>query len=121
MRRVGEEEVEVGEEDKNEFIWALSLCHFVVFDLLLTLGCHHGNEKWRANLSQCTSVSSAVSGTSLSNAIEQSSGMLVVTMSIAVSVCYLRTDGGTKRRTGPGGIVGRKAVKQGGNGETNEG
>ena len=26
MRRVGEEEVEVGEEDKNEPIWALSLC-----------------------------------------------------------------------------------------------
>ena len=109
----------MGEEDKNEPIWALSLCLVLVFDLLLTLGCHHGNEKWRANLSQCTSVNSAVSGTSLSNAIEQSSRMLVVT--IAVSVCYLRTDGGTKRRTGPGGIVGRKAVKQGGNGETNDG
>ena len=89
MRRVGEEEV--GEEDKNESIWALSLCHFLVFDLLLTLGCHHGNEKWRANLSQCTSVSSAVSGTSLSNAIEQSSRMLVVTMSITVTICYLKT------------------------------
>ena len=41
---LGEEEVEVGEEDKNEPIWALSLCLFVVFDLLLTLGCHHGTE-----------------------------------------------------------------------------
>ena len=90
MRRVGEEEV--GEEDKNEPIWALSLCLVLVFDLLLTLGCHHGNEKWRANLSQCTSVSSAVSGTSLSNAIEQSSRMLVVTMSITVTICYLKTN-----------------------------
>ena len=79
MRRVGAEKV--GEEDKNEPIGALSLCLVLVFDLLLTLGCHHGNEKWRANLSQCTSVSSAVSGTSLSNAIEQSSRMSVVTMS----------------------------------------
>ena len=79
MRRVGEEEV--GEEDKNEPIWALSLCLVLVFDLLLTLGCHHGNEKWRANLSQCTSVSSAASGTSVSHAIEQSSRMLVAIMS----------------------------------------
>ena len=89
MRRVGEEKV--GEEAKNEPVWALSLCFVLVFDLLLTPGCHHGNEKWRANLSQCTSVSSAVSGTSLSNAIEQSSRMLVVTMSITVTICYLKT------------------------------
>ena len=79
MRRVGEEEV--GEEDKHELIWALSLCLFLMFDLLLTPGRHHGNGKWRANLSQCTSVSSAVSRTSLSNASEQSSRMSVVTMS----------------------------------------
>ena len=78
-RRVGEEEV--GEEDKHELIWALSLCLFLMFDLLLTPGCHHGNGKWRANLSQCTSVSNAVSRTSLSNASEQSSRMSVVTMS----------------------------------------
>ena len=79
MWRVGEEEV--GEEDKNEPVWALSLCFVLVFGLLLTPGFHHGNEKRRANVSQCTSVSSAVSGTSLSNAIEQSSRMLVVAMS----------------------------------------
>ena len=42
MRRVGEEEV--GEEDKRELIRALGLCLFGVFDLLLTLGCHHGSE-----------------------------------------------------------------------------
>ena len=42
MRRVGEEEV--GEEDKHELIRALGLCLFWVFDLLLTLGCHHGSE-----------------------------------------------------------------------------
>ena len=42
MRRVGAENV--GEEDKNEPIGALSLCLVLVFDLLLTLGCHHGNE-----------------------------------------------------------------------------
>ena len=119
MRRVGEEKV--GEEDKNEPVWALSLCFVLVFGLLLTPGFHHGSEKRRANVSQCTSVSSAVSGTSLSNAIEQSSRMLVVTMSITVNICYVRTDGGTNRRTGLGGIVGWKAVKQGGNGETKEG
>ena len=89
MRRVGEEEV--GEEDKNEPVWALSLCFVLVFGLLLTPGFHHGNEKRRANVSQCTLVSSAVSGTSLSNAIEQSSRMLVVTMSITVTICYLKT------------------------------
>ena len=42
MRRVRAEKV--GEEDKNEPIGALSLCLVLVFDLLLTLGCHHGNE-----------------------------------------------------------------------------
>ena len=42
-------------------------------------------------MSQCTSVSSAVSGTSLSNAIDQSSRMLVVTMSITINICYLKT------------------------------
>ena len=119
MRRVGEEEVEVGEEDKNEPIWALRLCFFLVFDFLLTPGCRYGNEKWRANVSQCTSVSSAVSGTSLSNAIEQSSRMFGGTKETDGGT--QRRTGGTKRRTGPGGIVGRKAVKQGGNGETNEG
>ena len=89
MRRVEEEEV--GEEDKHWPIWALSLCFVLVFGLLLTPGFHHGNEKRRANVSQCTSVSSAVSGTSLSNSIEQSSRMLVVTMSITVTICYLKT------------------------------
>ena len=43
---VGEEEVgeEVGEEDKHELIRALGRCLFWMFDLLLTLGCHHGSE-----------------------------------------------------------------------------
>ena len=85
MRRVGEEEV--GEEDKNEPVWALSLCFVLVFGLLLTPGFHHGNEKRRANVSQCTSVSSAVSGTSLSNAIEQSSRMLDATIMLGGHAC----------------------------------
>jgi len=42
MRRVGEEEV--GEEDTHELIRALGPCLSGVFDLLLTLGCHHGSE-----------------------------------------------------------------------------
>ena len=60
--------------------WALSVFRSLVYDLLLPLGCRHGNEQWRAKLSQCTSVSSAASGATVSHAIEQSSRMSVATV-----------------------------------------